>query len=144
LQTLLCGREEDGPADGLDLGQRRKAESIRHFYSFDVVQIVLPHPVQEVAPALRLLRRLDLLDEGEARTKLVEGADPVGAVEDEVAAFMRGDYDGVALLPFGLDAPPQAVQPVFIVGLMEDEAIEVDEEEVFEGGDHVPGGWLAF
>jgi len=30
------------------------------------------------------------------------------------------------------------------VGLMEDEAFEFDEKEVFEGGDHVPGGWLAF
>jgi hypothetical protein len=68
----------------------------------------------------------------------------VGAVEDEVTVFVRGDYYGVALLTLCFDAPAQAVQPIFIVGLMEDEAIEVDEKEVFEGGDHVPGGWLAF
>jgi hypothetical protein len=68
----------------------------------------------------------------------------VGAVEDEVTVFVRGDYYRVALLTLFLDATAQTGQAVFIVGLMEDEAIEVDEEEVFEGGDHVPGGWLAF
>jgi hypothetical protein len=120
------------------------AEFSGYFDTFDVVQIVMPHSVQEVAPTLRLLRRLDRLDEGEAGTELFEGAYPVGAVEDEVTVFVRGDYYGVALLTLSFDALPQAVQAVFIVGLMEDEAFEVDEEEVFEGGDHVPGGWLAF
>ena len=81
------------------------------------------------------------MDEGEAGTKLIEGADPVGTVEDEVAVFVRGDYYGVALLPFGFDAPAQAGQEVFIVGLMEDKAIEFYEEEVFQGGDHLPAGW---
>jgi hypothetical protein len=144
LQPLLCGRKEDGLAGSLDLGERRKTETSGYFYTFDVVQIVLSYSVQEVAPALRLLRRLDRLDEDEAGTELFEGAYPVGAVEDEVTVFVRGDYYGVALLTLSFDAPPQAVQAVVIVGLMEDEAFEVDEEEVFEGGDHVPGGWLAF
>jgi len=113
---------------------------VRHFCSFDVAQSLRLHPVQEVAPTFRLLRRLDRLDEGEAGTKLSEGAYPVGAVEDEVTIFVRGDYYRVALLPFGLDAPPQTGQAVFIVGLVEDETPEVYEEEVFEGGDHLPGG----
>ena len=92
-----------------------------------------------MAPALRLLRRLDHLDEGEAGTKLSEGAYPVGPVEDEVAVLVRGDYYGVALFTFGFDAFPQTGQAVFVVGFVEDKTPEVYEEEVFEGGDHVPG-----
>jgi hypothetical protein len=115
--------------------------SIRRFYTCDVVQFVLPDPVQKVTPALRLLRRLDRLDQGEAGTELIEGADPVRAVEDEVTILMRGDYYGVTLLPFGLHATPQTGQAVFVVGLVEDKAIEVYEEEVFQGGDHLPARW---
>ncbi|MDQ3436745.1 MAG: hypothetical protein M3491_05310, partial [Actinomycetota bacterium] len=107
----------------------------RHFYSFDVVQFGPSDPIQEVAPALRLLRRLDRLDEGEAGTKLSEGAYPVGAVEDEVTIFVRGDYHGVALLTFGFDTPPQTSQAVFIVGFVEDKASEVHQAKVFERGD---------
>jgi hypothetical protein len=92
-----------------------------------------------VAPAFRLLRRLDHLDEGEAGTKLPEGAYPVGPVEDEVTVFVRGDYYGVALLTFGFDAFPQTDQAVFVVGFMEDKTPEVYKEKVFEGGDHGPG-----
>jgi len=65
----------------------------------------------------------------------------VGTVEDEVTIFVRRDYDGVALLPFGFDAPPKTGQAVFIVGFVEDKTPKVHEEEVFERGDHVPGGW---
>jgi hypothetical protein len=110
-----------------------------HFYSFDVVQGGPSDSVQEVAPALRLLRRLDRLDEGEAGTKLSECAYPVGPVEDEVTVFVRGDYYGVALLTFGFDAFPQTDQAVFVVGFMEDKTPEVYKEKVFEGGDHGPG-----
>jgi len=56
----------------------------------------------------------------------------VGAVEDEVTILVRADNYGIALLPFGFDAPPQAVQPVFIVGFVEDEAFEVYQTKVFE------------
>jgi hypothetical protein len=94
-----------------------------------------------VAPALRLLRRLNNLDEGEAGTKLSEGAYPVGPVEDEVPILVRGDYYGVVLLTFGFDSFPQTDQAVFIVGFVEDKAPEVNKEEVFEGGDHVAGVW---
>ena len=73
-----------------------------------------------MAPAFRLLRRLDHLDEGEAGTKLPEGTYPVGAVEDEVTVFVRGDYYGVSLLAFGFHALPQTGQAVFIVGFVED------------------------
>ena len=90
-----------------------------------------------MAPALRLLRRLDRLYEGEAGTKLSEGAYPVGAVEDEVTIFVRGDYYGVALLTFGFDTPPQTGQAVFFVGFVEDKTIEINEEEIFERGDQV-------
>ena len=61
-------------------------------------------PRQQVAPALGLLRRLDRLDEGKAGAELSQGAYPVGAVEDEVAVLVRGDYYGVALLSFGFYA----------------------------------------
>jgi hypothetical protein len=49
---------------------------------------------------------------------------------------VRGDYYGVALLPFGLDASPQTGQAVFIVGFVEDKTPEVHQAKVFEGGDH--------
>ena len=138
LQSILHGREEEGlAAGGLHLGQSSIAGSIRHFYSFDVVQFGPTDSIQEVAPALRLLRWLDRLDEGEAGTKFAQGAYPVGAVEDEVTIFVRGDYYGVALLTFGFDASPQTGQAVLIVGFMEDKAPEVYKKEVFEGGDHV-------
>ena len=94
-----------------------------------------------MTPAFRLLRRLDRLDEGEARTKLSESAYPVGPVEDEVTVFVRGDYYRVALLTFGFDAFPQTDQTIFVVGFMEYETPQVNKEEVFEGGDHVPGVW---
>jgi hypothetical protein len=61
----------------------------------------------------------------------------VCAVEDEVTIFVRGDYYGVALVPLGLDAPPQTGQAVLIVGFVEEEAPEVCEKKVFERGDHV-------
>jgi len=138
LQPILHGREEECLAGGeLHLGQSSIAGSIRHFYSFDVVEFGPTDSIQEVTPALRLLRRLDHLDEGEAGTKLSEGAYPVGTVEDEVTVFVRGDYYGVALLPLGFDASPQTGQTVFIVGFVEDKTPEVHKEEVFEGGDHV-------
>ena len=94
-----------------------------------------------MAPALSLLRGVDHLDEGEAGTKLPEGTYPVGAVEDEVTVFVRGDYYGVSLFAFGFHALPQTGQAVFIVGFVEDKAPEVNKEEVFEGGDHVAGVW---
>ena len=50
---------------------------------------------------------------------------------------MRGDYYGVALLPFGLDASPQTGQAVFIVGFVEDEAFKVYQTKVFERGDQI-------
>jgi hypothetical protein len=59
----------------------------------------------------------------------------VGAVEDEVTIFVRGDYYWVALLPFGFDAPPQTGQAVFIVGLVQNKTPQVNKEEVFESGD---------
>ncbi len=62
------------------------------------------------------------------------------AVEDEVTIFVRGDYYGVALVPLGLDAPPQTGQAVLIVGFVEDEAPEVYEKELFQRGDHVLAG----
>ena len=89
-----------------------------HFYSFDVVQVGPSDSVQEVAPALRLLRRLDRLDEREAGTKLSEGAYPVGSVEDQVTVFVPGDYYGVVLLAFGFHSFPQTGQAVFVVGFM--------------------------
>jgi len=99
--------------------------TIRSLYPLDLIQLGRPDPVEEVAPALRLLRRLDALYEDEAGTKLFEDAYPVGAVEDEVTVLVRGDYYGVALLPFGFHALSQTGQAVFVVGFMEDEAIEV-------------------
>jgi hypothetical protein len=113
------------------------AGSIRHFCSIDAAKFDLFDPVQEVAPALRLLRRLDHLDEGEAGAQLPEGAYPVGSVEDQVAVLVRGDYYGVALFTFGFDALPQTGQAVFIVSFVENKAPEVNKEEVFEGGDQV-------
>jgi hypothetical protein len=137
-QPILHSREEEGlAAGGLHLGQSSIAGSIQHFYSFNVVQFGPTDPIQEVAPALRLLRRLDHLDEGEAGTKLTKGAYPVGAVEDEVTIFVRGDYYGVALLTFGFDASPQTGQAVFIVGFVEDKTPEVNKEEIFERGDQI-------
>jgi hypothetical protein len=94
-----------------------------------------------VAPTLSLLRWLDYLDECEAGTKFLEGAYPVGPIEYEVAILVRGDYYRVALLAFGFDAAPQSSQTIFIVGFMEDKTAQVDEEEVFEGVDHVAGVW---
>jgi hypothetical protein len=65
----------------------------------------------------------------------------VGTVEDEVAILVRGDYDGVALLAFGLDSSPQTRQAVFVMRLVEDQAIQLNQTEVFEGGDQVPEEW---
>jgi hypothetical protein len=90
-----------------------------------------------VAPALRLLRRLDDLDQDEAGAQLCEGAHPVGAVEDQVAIPVRGDYYRVALFSFGLDAPSQSGQAVFVVGLVEDKTLRVHQAKVFERGDQV-------
>ena len=56
----------------------------------------------------------------------------MGSVEDEITLFVRGDYYGVALLPFCIDAPPQTGQAVFIVGLVEDETFKVYQTKVFE------------
>ena len=50
---------------------------------------------------------------------------------------MRGDYYGVALLPFGLDTPPQTGQAVFVVGFVKKETSEVNEEEVMERGEQL-------
>jgi len=62
---------------------------------------------------------------------------PVGAVEDEVTVFVRGDYNGVALLTFGFDASPQTGQAILVVGFVEDKTPEVHKEKVFEGRDQV-------
>jgi hypothetical protein len=136
-QPILSSREEYGLATGgLHLGQGSIAGD---FDTSEVIQFGPSYPVQEVAPAFRLLRRFDHLDEGKAGTKLSEGAYPVGPVKDEVAVFVRGDYYGVALFIFDFDAFPQTGQTVFVMGFVEDKTTEVYKEKVFEGGDHVPG-----
>ena len=78
-----------------------------------------------MSPALGPLRRLDCLDEGEGGAKLSEGAHPVGAIEDEVTVHVRGYYHGVALLTFCFHALPQAGQAVFVVGLVQDQALKI-------------------
>ena len=91
-------------AGGLHLGQRSVARLSDTSIPSMSSEFGRSEPVQEVGPALSLLRRLDRLDEGEAGAELSEGAYPVGAVEDEVAILVRGDDYGVALLAFGLHA----------------------------------------
>ena len=83
-----------------------------------------------MAPALGLLGWLDRLDEGEGGAEFVEGAHPVGAVENEVAVLVRGDYYGVSLLAFRFHAFSQAGQPVFVVSLVQDEVSQPHEAEV--------------
>ena len=93
-------------------------------------------PREQVGPALGLLRRLDRLDEGEWGAELPEGAHPVGAVEDEVAVLVRRHDYGVSLLALRFHALSQSNQPVFVVGLVQDQAPEVHQSQVSEGGDH--------
>ena len=89
-----------------------------------------------MAPALGLLWRLDRLDEGERGAELSEGAHPVGAVEDQVAVLVGGYYYWVSLLTFRFHAFAQAGQAVFVVGLVQDQAVKIHESQVSEGGDH--------
>ena len=54
----------------------------------------------------------------------------MGAVEDQVAVLEGGDYHGVALLPFGLDAVAQAGEPLLVVGLVQDQALWLHQAQV--------------
>ena len=138
LQPFLRSREEEGLATGsLHLGQRSVAAFSRRLDPFDASQFGPSDAVQEVAPALRLLRWFDDLDEDKTGAQLSEGAYAMGTVEDQVAVLVRGYYYGVALFPFTLDAPPQTVQAVFIVGLVKDKTLQLHQAKVFERGDQV-------
>jgi hypothetical protein len=60
----------------------------------------------------------------------------MGAVEDEVTVLVRGYNYGVALLTFRSHAISQAGKAVFVVGLVQDQALQVHQSQVSEGGDH--------
>jgi hypothetical protein len=60
----------------------------------------------------------------------------VGAVEDEVAVLVGGHNYGVSLLAFRFHALAEPNQPVFVVGLVQDQALKVHQSQVSEGGDH--------
>ena len=141
VQPLLRSGEEDGLAAGrLDLGQRAIAGSFGCFDPLDVAQVGRSDSVEQVAPALGLLRRLDRLDEGEAGAELPEGAYPVGAVEDEVAVLVRGDYYGVALLAFGFMRSRRRVSRSSSWASCRIRHSKVHQTQVSEGGDHAAEG----
>ena len=83
-----------------------------------------------MGPALRGLGRLDELDQRQAAAELLEGADPVGSIEDQAASALRGDYHRVALFPLVLDALAQAQEAVFVVSLVQDQVFQPHEAEV--------------
>jgi hypothetical protein len=93
-----------------------------------------------VGPALGSLRGLDELGQDEAAAQLLQGADPVGPVEDQATIPLRGDDHRVALFPLGLDAPAQVGEAVLVVGLVEDQALQFHEAKVVERGDQVAKG----